>query len=54
MKNYEFVTVHVGKLLGAKCEEHREIIKQYAEKGYRYAGYIPTNMDGYGRIKRLI
>ena len=26
MKKYEYVSVHIGKLVGAKSEEHRQII----------------------------
>jgi len=50
MKKYEYVNVHIGKFLGAKSEEHREIIDKYAEKGYRYIGYIPTNISDYGKF----
>ncbi len=53
MKKYEYVNVHIGKLCGAKSEEHRTIIDQYAAKGYRYAGFIPTNMSDYGKIKDM-
>ena len=50
MKKYEYVSVHVGKLFGAESEEHRQIIDSYAAKGYRYAGYIPTEITGHGKI----
>lgn len=53
MKNYEYVQVHIGKFVGAKSEEHRQIIDEYAEKGYRYVGFIPTNMTDYGKIKDM-
>ena len=45
MKQYEYVSVHIGKLFGAASEEHREIINNYAAKGWRYVGFIPTNMN---------
>ena len=32
MKKYEYVSVHIGKLVGAKSEEHRQIIDEYAKK----------------------
>ena len=51
MKKYEYVSVHIGKLVGAKSEEHRQIIDEYAKKGYRYVGYIPTVISDYGKIK---
>ena len=35
MKMYEYVNVKIGKLIGAKSEEHRAIIDEYASKGYR-------------------
>ena len=53
MKQYEYVSIHVGKLVGAKSEEHRKIIDEYAKKGYRYVGYIPTVMSDYGKIKDM-
>ena len=56
MKKYEYVSVHIGKLVGAKSEEHRQIIDEYAKKGYRYVGYIPTVATVYkgNIIKNLI
>ncbi|MDD6317198.1 MAG: DUF4177 domain-containing protein, partial [Clostridia bacterium] len=53
MKRYEYVNVHIGKFCGAKSEEHRQIIDEYAAKGYRYVGYIPTNISDYGKIKDM-
>lgn len=53
MKKYEYVRVHIGKFCGAKSEEHREIIDEYAAKAYRYVGYITTNSDDYGKIKDM-
>lgn len=53
MKKYTYVSVHMGKLFGAICEEHRKIIDDYAAKGWRYAGFIPTNMNDYGKIKDI-
>ena len=53
MKKYEYVTVHMGGFFGAEQEEHREIIDQYAAKGYRYVGYIPVRMDMDGKLKDM-
>ena len=52
-EKYEYVSVHIGKLVGAKSEEHRQIIDEYAKKGYRYVGYIPTVISDYGKIKDM-
>lgn len=53
MKKYEYVTIHMARFCGAKCEEHRGIIDEYAAKGYRYVGFIPTNLSDYGKIKDI-
>ena len=48
MKAYEYVNIHIGKFVGAGSEAHRAIIDEYAARGYRYVGYIPTNINNYG------
>lgn len=53
MKHYEYVAVHIRKFVGAGSEEHRKIIDEYADKGYKYVGFIPTNIDGYGKFKDI-
>ena len=53
MKKYEYVTVHIANFFGAKSEEHRDIIDDYARRGYRYVGFIPVNMNDYGKIKDM-
>lgn len=50
MKQYEYVCLHTGRFIGAVSEEHRQIIDEYAAKGYRYAGFIPAKMSDYGKI----
>ena len=44
MKKYEYVNLKVKGLYDQGFVEHKEIINKYASKGYRYVGYIPTNM----------
>lgn len=53
MKKYEYVSVYIDKIIGAKSDKHREIIDEYAKKGYRYVGFIPVSMSNYGKIKRM-
>ena len=53
MKKYEYVSVHIATFFGARSEEHRQIIDEYAKKGYRYVGYIPTVISDYGKIKDM-
>lgn len=52
-KQYEYVSVHIGKFCGAKSEKHRAVIDEYAKKGFRYVGFIPTVMNDYGKIKDM-
>ncbi len=37
-------------LIDSKLAEHREIIDEMAKEGYRYTGWIPTKVFGYGNI----
>lgn len=53
MKKYEYISIHIGKLFGAKTKEHKQIIAEYAQKGYRYVGYIPTVISDFGKIKDM-
>lgn len=53
MKQYEYVSVHIGKLFGATSEEHREIINDYAAKGWRYVGFIPTYITNHGKMEDM-
>ncbi len=53
MKKYEYISIKVGHFIGSKTEEHRNIIDDYAKRGYRYIGFIPTDMTDYGKIKTM-
>lgn len=53
MKKYEFVNIKSSKVVGAKYDEHRKIIAEYAAKGYRYVGFIPTELSDAGKIKAM-
>ena len=50
MKKYEYVNINVNTFFGAGTIEHRQIIDEYAAKGYRYVGYIPTDANNNGKI----
>ena len=50
MKKYEYVSFKMGGMLSEKSEQHREIINKCAELGYRYAGYISTNLMPNGSV----
>ena len=54
MKEYEFVKVQLGSVMAFLVSEseptYREIIREMGAKGYRYVGYLPSEMTAYGRI----
>jgi hypothetical protein len=52
MKKYEYVTVTYAnkKTSTAETMQHRQIIDEYAAKGYRYAGFIPVLIGPSGKI----
>lgn len=53
MYQYEYVSVE-GKLMKDPCFwGYRQIIDEYAAKGWRYAGYVPTAITGEGRIYKI-
>ena len=53
MYTYEFVSAKLGKPLGSLLNEHRRIIRSYAKKGYRYVGYLPTEIDEEGVVEKI-
>lgn len=55
MKKYEYVKVVLknNPATNAISEEHRRIIDSYAEKGYRYAGYIPVKQGASGKTVEI-
>ncbi len=53
MKKYEYVHIEISKFIGARSEDHRLIIDEYAKKGFRYVGFIPTDISDYGKFKEL-
>ena len=53
MKKYEYVNLDISTWFGAGTEEHRQVIDEYAAKGYRYVGFIPTDINDHGKIKQI-
>lgn len=53
MKKYEYVRITGSKFCGAKFEDHRTIIDQYASKGFSYVGYLPVVIAEYGKFKEI-
>jgi len=53
VKKYEYVNININQFLGSGSDEHRQIIDQYAAKGYRYVGYIPTDINGHGVTRQV-
>ena len=53
MKQYEYVNIKMGKIFSSKTDEHRRIIDEYAARGYRFVGYVPTHIDVDGKINKI-
>jgi len=54
MISYEYVNVKFKNGFTKNVlEEHKQIIDNYASKGYRYIGYIPTKQVGYGMLAEI-
>ena len=55
MKKYEYVTLTVknNPVKDATLSGYKEIINEYVEKGYRYAGYIPKRFGPSGKVIEL-
>lgn len=53
MKKYEYVSLKMGGFWRSGNEEHRAVIDRYAANGWRYVGFVPTEIEGYGRITRI-
>lgn len=53
MKKYEYVSLDIAKFIGAGSQKHRTIIKEYAAKGYRYVGFIPTEITDHGKMTKI-
>ncbi len=55
MKTYEFVSVELKNnyVANAELEGHRAIINDYAAKGYKYSGYVPTKQGPSGKIVQI-
>ncbi len=50
---YEYVKINYKGYMLAESTEHRDIINEYAEKGYRYIGMIPVQMSMNGRLDKF-
>ena len=53
MAKYEYVTIDNEKRVGGKFTLHRETINEYAKKGYKYVGYIPTKLSDMGKFTEI-
>lgn len=60
MKKYEYVRmkykmwdgVYIHKEEKGKLN-HREVIDDFAARGYRFVGTVPVSVEGYGRIREF-
>jgi len=50
---YAYYTIFMNEFTTASSKGHRDVIDRYAEAGYRYAGFVPTKIDKYGKIVEI-
>ena len=52
---YTFVKVEYEnhKATSSVLKGHQEILNEYAKKGYRYIGYLPTKMGPSGKVLEI-
>ncbi|NCB63634.1 MAG: DUF4177 domain-containing protein [Clostridia bacterium] len=48
MYEYHYVAIETGGFFSARLEAHRQLIRDYAEEGWRYVGWVPTNTTSSG------
>ncbi len=55
MKKYEFVSLKLKNSPpgSAFLEGHRELINEYAKKGFEYKGYVPTHQGASGKAVEI-
>ena len=54
MYKYEYVKLGAKKgFNSANFVQHREIIDDYAQRGYRFVGYIPTKEVSFGMLVEI-
>ena len=53
MKKYEYLEIdYTAKGVVFLCtDKHKKVINSYAENGYRYVGFIPTEIDAKGCMR---
>ena len=55
MREYEYVSIRyeAKDILMVGSTEHREVIDDYAARGYRYIDSIITEVDNNARIRKI-
>ena len=54
-KKYEYLEIdYTAKGVVFLCtDKHKKVINSYAENGYRYVGFIPTEIDAKGCMRKI-
>lgn len=53
MKRYEYVSINSDLVGLSGFEGYREIIDDYASRGYRFVGYVPTTVTMHGKLVEI-
>ncbi|HAR1329181.1 MULTISPECIES: DUF4177 domain-containing protein [Erysipelotrichales] len=55
MKKYDYVEINytAKEVVFLNTDKHRKIIESYAKNGYRYVGFVPTEVDAKGCMRKI-
>lgn len=55
MKKYDYVEINYTAkgVVFLSTDKHRKIIEHYAKNGYRYVGFVPTEVDAKGCMRKI-
>jgi len=53
MVRYEYIKINSEAIMSSKFTQHRNIIDEFAKKGYKYIGFIPIKQYGHGMIREI-
>jgi len=53
MYKYEYVRIENTVLAKSNFSKYKEIIDEYAKKGYRFVGFVPITINFRGRVTKM-
>lgn len=55
MKHYKYVEIcyKAKGVLFHISSDHKSIIDEHSREGYRYVGYVPSQIDAHGSLRKI-